>query len=61
MKLLLIALLALAPLMAQDQEPAERLHEAAAVFSEIMAATDTTIPEDLLAKSRCIVIVPSLK
>lgn len=61
MKPLLIALLALAPLMAQDKEPAERLHEAAAVFSEIMAATDTTIPADLLAKSNCIVIVPGLK
>lgn len=61
MKPLFIALLALTPLIAQDKEPAERLHEAAAVFSEIMAATDTTIPEDLLAKSHCIVIVPSLK
>lgn len=61
MKQLLIALLALAPLAAQDKEPAERLHEAAAVFSEIMAATDTTIPEDLLAKSHCIAIVPGLK
>jgi lipid-binding SYLF domain-containing protein len=61
MKPILIALLALTPLMAQDKEPAERLQESAAVFSEIMAATDTTIPEDLLAKSHCIVIVPSLK
>lgn len=61
MKPLLIALLALTPLIAQDTEPAERLHEAAAVFSEIMAAKDKTIPEDLLAKSHCVVIVPSLK
>lgn len=61
MKTPLIALLAFAPLLAQDKEPAERLHEAAAVFSEIMAATDTSIPEDLLAKSHCIAIVPGLK
>lgn len=61
MKLLLVAVLALAPLMAKDKEPAERLHEAAAVFSEIMAATDTSIPQDLLTDSHCIVIVPELK
>ncbi len=61
MKPLLIALLAFVPLMAQDKEPAARLHEAAAVFSEIMAATDTSIPEDLLAKAHCIAIVPGLK
>ena len=61
MKLLLIAALALTPLTAQDAEPAERLKEAAAVFSEIMATTDTNIPHDLLAKSHCIVIVPGLK
>jgi lipid-binding SYLF domain-containing protein len=61
MKLLLVALLAFAPLLAQDKEPAERLTEAAAVFTEIMAATDTSIPEDLLAKAHCIVIVPGLK
>ena len=60
---LLIALLALAPLMAQDKEPepAERLREAAAVFSEIMAATDTSIPQGLLTNAHCIVIVPGLK
>ncbi len=61
MRLLLIALLALSPLLAQDKEPAERLGEAAAVFSEIMAATDTSIPQDLLTKAHCIVIVPGLK
>jgi lipid-binding SYLF domain-containing protein len=49
--------------MAQEKEPepAERLREAAAVFSEIMAATDTSIPQDLLTNAHCIVIVPGLK
>ncbi len=60
MKLLFTALLALSPLLAQQDEPAERLGEAAAVFSEIMAATDTSIPQDLLTKAHCIVIVPGL-
>lgn len=63
MKQLLVALLALAPLAAQAQntEPAQRLNEAAAVFSEIMAAEDTSIPQDLLTDAHCIVIVPGLK
>jgi lipid-binding SYLF domain-containing protein len=59
--MILVATLALAPLMAKDSEPAKRLDAAAVVFSEVMAAPDKGIPEDLLAKSHCIVIVPSLK
>jgi lipid-binding SYLF domain-containing protein len=50
-----------APVMAQDDEPAARLGEAAAVFSEIMAAPDKGIPLDLLGNAHCIVIVPGLK
>jgi lipid-binding SYLF domain-containing protein len=61
MRMILVATLALAPLMAKDSEPAKRLDAAAVVFSEVMAAPDKGIPEDLLAKSHCIVIVPSLK
>jgi lipid-binding SYLF domain-containing protein len=53
--------LALTPLVAQDKEPAARLGEAAAVFSEIMAAPDKGIPQDLVEKAHCIVIVPDLK
>jgi len=48
-------------LLAIDKEPAKRLGEAASVFSEIMAAPDKGIPQDLLNKAHCIVIVPSLK
>jgi lipid-binding SYLF domain-containing protein len=61
MRIVLTAALAIAPLLAQDSEPVKRLHEASAVFSEIMAAPDKGIPQDLMAKSHCIVIVPSLK
>jgi lipid-binding SYLF domain-containing protein len=49
------------PLGAQENEPAKRLDEAAAVLSEVLAAPDKGIPQDLLAKAHCIVIVPSLK
>lgn len=48
-------------MMAKDTEPAKRLVEASAVFSEIMATPDKGIPVDLLANAHCIVIVPSLK
>jgi SH3 domain-containing YSC84-like protein 1 len=58
---LAIAPLAIAPLLAKDNENVKRLNEAAVVFSEIMATPDKGIPEDLLADAHCIVIVPSLK
>lgn len=61
MKLILVTTLALTPLMAADNEPVKRLNEATAVFSEIMAAPDKGIPQELLEKAHCIVIVPGLK
>lgn len=61
MRIFLMATLAIAPLLAADPEPAKRLDEAAAVFSEIMATPDKGIPQDLLANAHCIVIVPGLK
>ena len=57
----LAATLMASPLHAADNEPAKRLGEAAAVFSEIMTAPDKGIPEDLLKGAHCIVIVPALK
>jgi len=62
MKLAIVAGLAITTsLLAMDREPAKRLGEAASVFSEIMATPDRGIPQDLLEKAHCIVIVPSLK
>ncbi|MGA2589102.1 MAG: lipid-binding SYLF domain-containing protein [Bryobacteraceae bacterium] len=61
MKLIVVAALALTPLLAMDKKPAKRLGEAASVFSEIMAAPDKGIPQDLFEKAHCIVIVPGLK
>jgi SH3 domain-containing YSC84-like protein 1 len=61
MKSMIVAALALTPLLAKDNEPAKRLDEAGAVFSEIMAAPDKGIPQDLLDKAHCVVIVPDLK
>src|SRR3954469_22107411 len=61
MRMIVLATLALAPLMAKDSAPVRRLNEAAAVFGEIMATPDKGIPEDMLANAHCIVIVPGLK
>lgn len=40
---------------------AERLDEAATVFSEVMSTPDKGIPMDLLEEAHCIIIVPSVK
>jgi lipid-binding SYLF domain-containing protein len=40
---------------------AERLNDAAVVLSEVMATPDKGIPQDLLAKSQCVVIIPGMK
>jgi lipid-binding SYLF domain-containing protein len=61
MKQILLAAVALTPLFASDLEPAKRLGAAAAVFSEVMAAPENSIPPDLLEHAYCIVIVPDGK
>ena len=58
---ILVGLAVTTSLLAVDKEPAKRLREAASVFSEVMATPDKGIPQDLLEKAHCIVIVPSLK
>jgi lipid-binding SYLF domain-containing protein len=45
----------------EKQKTEERLADATALFSEIMGAPDKSIPQDLLDKSACIVLVPGLK
>ena len=45
----------------EGQVPATRLNDAAAVFSEVMAAPDKGIPQEMLEHAHCIVIVPDLK
>jgi hypothetical protein len=62
MRFILVATLAVTPLLAKgNQEAVKRLDESAAVFSEVMSAPDKGIPRDLLDKAHCIVIVPGLK
>lgn len=42
-------------------DEAKRLSRAAEVFNEIMKTPDKAIPDDLLDKAECVVIVPGLK
>ena len=56
----LLAAMSCAPLCAEEKTN-ERLGDAATLFSEIMAASDRAIPQDLLDKSACVVLVPGLK
>lgn len=46
---------------AVDNDTANRLNAAADVMSEIMATPDKGIPQDLLDKAACAVIVPNVK
>lgn len=64
MKAILVSLLVTIPLFAQEHERAQdvkRIHESAAVLSEIMNAGDKGIPQDLLRHAQCVGIVPNLK
>jgi len=54
-----VALSALA--FAQEETADKRLRHAADTFQEIMAAPDKGIPEGLLERGQCVVIVPGMK
>ena len=58
----LAALLGAAPLHAADEPKyIDRLDDSAELLTEVMSAPDKSIPQDLLNKAACIVLVPSLK
>src|SRR5579864_5062195 len=61
MKLTHLAIVAMTGGMLSAAIAPDRLDAAADVMTEIMAAPDKGIPQDLLEKSECIVIVPGLK
>jgi lipid-binding SYLF domain-containing protein len=54
---------ACAPLVAKNEKSKtnERLDDAGSLFSEVMGTPDKAIPQSLLDKSACIVLVPGLK
>lgn len=56
-----IALLALLATAAFANEATDRLTAAAEAFKEVMGIPDRSIPQELLAKAECVVVVPDLK
>jgi len=51
------------PLLAASgaQKTVDRLRDAASLFQEIMTAPDRSIPQELLSRASCVVLVPGLK
>lgn len=58
---LIAALAAGGTLLAADSDAPKRLQAAAEAFTEVMGTPDKTIPQDLLEKAQCVVVVPSMK
>jgi lipid-binding SYLF domain-containing protein len=58
--LIFVATLLPAALSAKDSA-ADRLDSAADLLSDMMKASDRGVPQDLLNKSRCVILVPGLK
>ena len=59
--LILVTALGLSPLGLFATTAAERLDESARVLHEVMDTPDKGIPQDLMNRAYCVVIVPSLK
>jgi len=58
---LALALSSLAPMMMAKEDADQRLNAAADVLSDMMTASDKGIPQDLINKSQCVVVVPGMK
>ncbi|HXI40350.1 MAG TPA: lipid-binding SYLF domain-containing protein, partial [Bryobacteraceae bacterium] len=58
---MLIAMVAGALAFAKENKTVQRLDDAASVISEIMDTPDKGIPQELLEKAQCVIVVPGLK
>src|SRR5580692_9341139 len=47
--------------LAQESTPDKRLQDSAAVVNEMMGMPDRGIPQSVLDKAQCIVVIPGLK
>jgi len=59
--LLCVAALPVTSRAAERNKTTDRLDDASTLFGEIMSTPDKTIPQSLLNRSHCIVLVPGLK
>src|SRR6266478_4603850 len=60
-KFAMVACLAAGVILAEEESGDKRLQNASAVVQEMMGMPDKGIPQDLLDKAQCIVVVPGLK
>src|SRR6266513_381191 len=58
---LVLSICSSAFLVSAADSPQERLKDATEVFNDVMATPDKGIPQDLLEKAHCAVIVPGMK
>lgn len=58
---LIIAATAVTSLFGAEPDTPKRLQASADAFKEVMGTPDKSIPQDLLNKAQCIIIVPGLK
>src|SRR5579862_7581810 len=56
-----LGLTSLAPMMMMAKDADQRLISAADVVGDMMNASDKGIPQDLINKSQCVVVVPGMK
>ncbi len=61
MKKLIAVFAATAAVLCAESDAPKRLQAAAGAFKEVMDVPDKAIPQDLLNKAQCVVIVPGLK
>jgi lipid-binding SYLF domain-containing protein len=57
----IFACLAAGVILGQESKPDKRLQEATAVVNEMMGMPDKGVPQSVLEKSQCIVVIPGLK
>jgi lipid-binding SYLF domain-containing protein len=60
-KIALFACITAGMALGQETTPDKRLRDAAAVVNEMMGMPDKGIPQEVLEKAQCIVVVPGLK
>ena len=60
-KIALFACITVGMAFGQETTPDKRLRDAAAVVNEMMGMPDKGIPQEVLEKAQCIVVVPGLK
>jgi SH3 domain-containing YSC84-like protein 1 len=59
--ILVLGLCSLAPMMMAKEDTEQRLNAAADVLSDMFHASDKGIPQDLINKSQCVVVIPGMK